>query len=63
MALPKGNSIMHFTSETATNGVIERTFTLNDVTGMLWSPESGPDGAPLILAGHPAAWTSRPRPT
>jgi hypothetical protein len=45
---------MHFNSETSTNGVIERTFTLDDVTGVLWSPESGSNGAPLILAGHPA---------
>ncbi|TQC44563.1 alpha/beta hydrolase [Rhodococcus sp. WS4] len=44
---------MHFTSETSSNGVIERTFTLDDVTGVLWSPESGSHGAPLILAGHP----------
>jgi hypothetical protein len=46
---------MHFTSKTSTNGVIERNFTLDDVTGVLWSPESGSDGAPLILAGHPAS--------
>lgn len=44
---------MHFTSQTSSNGVIERTFTLDDVTGVLWSPESAPDGAPLMLAGHP----------
>ena len=44
---------MHFISETTSNGVIERTFTLDDVTGVLWSPESGSSGAPLILAGHP----------
>jgi hypothetical protein len=44
---------MHFTSKTPSNGVIERTFTLDDVTGVLWSPESGSNGAPLILAGHP----------
>jgi hypothetical protein len=44
---------MHFTSETSSNGVIERTFTLDDVTGVLWSPEPGSNGAPLILAGHP----------
>ena len=44
---------MQFISETSSNGVIERTFTVDDVTGVLWSPESGPDGAPLILAGHP----------
>lgn len=44
---------MYFTSKTSSNGAIERTFTLDDVTGVLWSPESGADGAPLILAGHP----------
>jgi alpha-beta hydrolase superfamily lysophospholipase len=44
---------MHFTSEASTNGVIERTFTLDDFAGVLWSPESNSVGAPLILAGHP----------
>lgn len=44
---------MHFTSETSSNGVIERTFILDDITGVLWSPETGSDGAPVILAGHP----------
>ncbi|MUL62943.1 alpha/beta hydrolase [Mycobacterium sp. CBMA 234] len=44
---------MKFTSQTSSNGVVERTFTLGDLTGVLWSPESGPSGAPLILAGHP----------
>ena len=44
---------MHFTSETSSNGVIERTFTLDDVTGVLWSPETGSDSAPVVLAGHP----------
>lgn len=43
---------MHFTSETSSNGVIERSFTLDEVTGVLWSPASGSDGAPLILMGH-----------
>lgn len=50
---------MHFISETSSNGVIERTFTLDDVTGVLWSPEFGPDGAPLILAGHPGGMDKR----
>ena len=43
---------MHFTSETSANGVIERTFTRGDVPGVLWSPESGSAGAPLLLLGH-----------
>src|ERR1700759_85060 len=29
---------MHFTSETITDGVSERLFTLGDVPGVLWSP-------------------------
>lgn len=43
---------MHFTSETSSNGVIERTFTLDEITGVLWSPTSGTIGAPLLLSGH-----------
>ena len=43
---------MDFTSETSSNGVVERCFTLGDVTGVLWSPVSGSTGAPLILQGH-----------
>ncbi len=43
---------MHFTAETSSNGVIERDFTVGEVPGVLWSPESGPDHAPLVLLGH-----------
>ncbi|TQF68320.1 alpha/beta hydrolase [Rhodococcus spelaei] len=43
---------MHFTAETSSNGVIERNFTLGEITGVLWSAASGTDGAPLILMGH-----------
>ncbi|MFD4367016.1 alpha/beta hydrolase [Rhodococcus sp. NPDC058521] len=48
---------MQFTSETTTSGtlpsgVIERTFTLGDITGVLWLPDSRPIGAPLLLSGH-----------
>ncbi|MGW4479770.1 alpha/beta hydrolase [Rhodococcus triatomae] len=43
---------MNFTTETSSNGVIERTFTLGEVTGVLWSPEAGSAGAPLLLSGH-----------
>lgn len=43
---------MQITSQTSSNGVIEREFTLDDITGVLWSPEAGPVGAPLILSGH-----------
>jgi alpha-beta hydrolase superfamily lysophospholipase len=43
---------MDFISETSSNGVIERSFTLGEVTGVLWSPASGSKGAPLLLQGH-----------
>ena len=43
---------VHFTAETSSNGVAERDFTLVEVTGVLWSPASGSDHAPLVLMGH-----------
>src|SRR5690349_11449382 len=43
---------MHFTAETSSNGVIERNFILDEITGVLWSPTSDPAGSPLLLAGH-----------
>jgi hypothetical protein len=43
---------MQFTSETSSNGVIERHFILDDITGVLWSPTSGTADSPLLLAGH-----------
>lgn len=43
---------MQFTSETSSNGVVERHFILDEITGVLWSPASGPVGSPLLLAGH-----------
>jgi pimeloyl-ACP methyl ester carboxylesterase len=41
-----------FTAETSSNGVVERDFALGEITGVLWSPESGADHAPLVLMGH-----------
>ena len=42
---------MRFTSEQRLDdGVLERKFTLGEVPGVLWTPESAP--APLILSGH-----------
>jgi dienelactone hydrolase len=43
---------MHFTAETSSNDVVERDFTLGEVTGVLWSPLAGSDHAPLVLMGH-----------
>ncbi|MFE3185877.1 alpha/beta hydrolase [Streptomyces violascens] len=43
---------LHFTAETAANGVVERDFTLGELTGALWAPSSGAERAPLVLLGH-----------
>ena len=43
---------MRFTSETISDGVAERLFTLGDITGVLWSPAGAADGRPLVLLGH-----------
>lgn len=43
---------LNFTAETSSNGVVERDFTVGDVTGALWSPAAGPARAPLVLMGH-----------
>ena len=54
-APPGGNperQYLQFTAETSSNGVRERTFTLGDITGVLWSPTSGSDRAPLVLMAH-----------
>ncbi|MDT8912156.1 alpha/beta hydrolase [Amycolatopsis sp. PS_44_ISF1] len=48
---------MRFTTEQhLEHGVLERRFTLGEVPGILWTPETrtpGPAPAPLILLGHP----------
>jgi hypothetical protein len=43
---------MHFISEASSNGVVERNFTLGEIAGVLWSPASRSENAPLILSGH-----------
>ncbi|WP_051133339.1 alpha/beta hydrolase [Nocardia paucivorans] len=44
---------MHFTSEQRLDDILEREFTLGEIPGILWTSESAPTPAPLILAGHP----------
>jgi dienelactone hydrolase len=41
-----------FTAQTSSNGVIERDFMVDEIPGVLWSPDSGPDHTPLVLMGH-----------
>jgi hypothetical protein len=43
---------VRFTTETSSNGVLERDFIAGEVPGVLWSPLSGSDHAPLVLMGH-----------
>jgi pimeloyl-ACP methyl ester carboxylesterase len=43
---------MRFTSETTSNGVSERLFTLDDIPGVLWSPAGAAGSRPLVLLGH-----------
>ncbi|MGW1561849.1 alpha/beta hydrolase family protein [Streptomyces sp. NPDC002144] len=45
-------SSVHFTTESSAHGMRERDFTLGDIPGILWSPLSGADRAPLVLMGH-----------
>ena len=57
--IPKGNVLMRFSSETTSNGVSERLFTLDDIPGVLWSPPArrgsparAAGSRPLVLLGH-----------
>ena len=43
---------LHFTAETTSDGVLERDFVVGEIPGVLWSPASGSDRAPLVLIGH-----------
>src|SRR4029453_1631643 len=42
---------MRLTSETTSNGVSERLFTVDDVPGVLWRPADAA-GSALVLLGH-----------
>jgi hypothetical protein len=49
---------MQFRSQTTSDGVLERSFTVGGVPGLLWSPDPdagapSSDPAPLVLMGHP----------
>ncbi|WP_067674169.1 alpha/beta hydrolase [Nocardia miyunensis] len=45
---------MQFISEQRLgDGVLEREFTLGEIPGILWTPESASAPTPLILVGHP----------
>ncbi|TCK26786.1 alpha/beta hydrolase [Pseudonocardia endophytica] len=49
---------MRFTSEQRLDdGVLERTFTLDGIPGVLWTPDPAPTHAPLVLLGQPGDLT------
>ena len=43
---------MRFTSQTSSDGVTEQFFTLDEIPGVLWTPEGSRGTLPLILLGH-----------
>jgi dienelactone hydrolase len=43
---------LQFISQTSSNDVLERDFTVGEVPGVLWSRTCGPDRVPLVLMGH-----------
>ena len=50
---------LNFASEPRlADGVIERDFTLGEIPGILWTPESISTPVPLILLGHPGGLTT-----
>jgi dienelactone hydrolase len=45
-------TLMRFTSQTSSDGVTEQFFTLDEIPGVLWTPEGARGTRPLILLGH-----------
>jgi dienelactone hydrolase len=43
---------MRFTAQTSADGVCEQLFTLDEIPGVLWTPEGATGTRPLILLGH-----------
>ena len=43
---------MRFTSKTSAEGVTEQSFILNEIPGVLWTPDHATGPRPLILMGH-----------
>jgi alpha-beta hydrolase superfamily lysophospholipase len=49
----------NFSAATATDGVVEREFTVGEVPGLLWSPAAAVEGAPLVLMAHSGGLSKR----
>lgn len=50
---------LNFIAETTSDGVVDRSFTIGEIPGVLWSPERRVSGAPLVLMGHPGGLHKR----
>ncbi|MFD5214176.1 alpha/beta hydrolase [Microbacterium sp. NPDC058345] len=51
---------MHFTSETRIDDIlVEREFTFDGISGVLWTPASASHPSPLILMGQPGGFSMR----
>ena len=50
--LPKGFTAMRFTAESSSAGVVECDFLVGEIPGVLWSPVSRTENAPVVLMGH-----------
>jgi pimeloyl-ACP methyl ester carboxylesterase len=59
-ALSKGNNMnAHFSVTTSTAGVVELEFAVGEVPGLLWSPSSTAERAPLVLMAHSGGLSKR----
>lgn len=43
---------LRFTRQSTADGILERAFTVGEITGVLWSPAAGPGAPGLVLMGH-----------
>lgn len=48
-----------FTSESSSGGVVERDFSVGDIPGVLWTPDTAAADVPLVLMGHNAGMHKR----
>lgn len=50
---------MQFNSQTTTGSVVEKSFTVDGVPGVLWAPDAPTEPTPLVLMGHPGGLHKR----